>query len=98
MSRHVPRHARWSRLGPNEYRSGSAAVRFERGAWWGWISYRQRAAATEEDLLPQWQSRCDRLGPFKRPRNAMMAAEDHARLLKRRHGADIEIETLDKRQ
>jgi hypothetical protein len=100
MSRHVPRHARWSRLGPNEYRSGSTAVRFERGAWWGWVSYRQRASVleTEDDLLPPWQSRSDRLGPFKRPRNAMMAAEDHARLLKRRLGADVEIDTPDRRE
>jgi len=28
MSRHVPRHERWSKLGPNEYRLGSMLVRF----------------------------------------------------------------------
>jgi hypothetical protein len=95
MSKHVPRHARWSKLGPAEYRSGSALVRPSRGAWWAWVSYQQRDEPVPgEDA--SWQKRCDLLGPFKRPRNAMMAAEDHARLLKRRHGAAIAIEVIGK--
>jgi hypothetical protein len=91
MSKHIPRHARWSKVGPNEYRSHGTSVRFDRGAWWAWVSYRRRVEATPEDVLPPWQARCDRLGPFKRPRNAMMAAEEHALLLSRRHGDDFSL-------
>jgi hypothetical protein len=39
-----------------------------------------------------WQERADRLGPFKRPRNAMIAIEDHATLLKRQYGERAEIQ------
>jgi hypothetical protein len=91
MSRHVPRHARWQQFGPNVYQFGSASARFEKGAWWAWLSYRRQAEPTPEDVLP-WQDHCDRLGPFKRPRNAMMAVEEHARILKRRHGATVALE------
>ena len=98
MSRHVPRHERWSKIGPNEYRSGGALVRYAQGAWWAWLSYRQRQEPGPDDsLLPPWEEKCDRLGPFKRPRNAMIAAEQHAILLRRRHGENVAIETGDLR-
>src|SRR5204863_113575 len=98
MSRHVPRHERWSKLGPNEYRSGGALVRYAQGAWWAWLSYRQRQEPGPDDsLLPPWEDKCDRLGPFKRPRNAMIAAEQQAILLRRRHGENVAIETGDLR-
>ncbi len=86
MSRHVPRHERWSRLGPKEYQSADAAVRFEKGAWWAVVTYQQRDSAPQADVPPDWQHRSDRLGPFKRPRNAMIAAEEHVTLLQRKHG------------
>jgi hypothetical protein len=95
VSRHIPRHARWSKLGPAEYRSGSAVVRPARGAWWAWVAYSVRDEPTPGEEAP-WQERCDLLGPFKRPRNAMMAAEEHARLLKRRHGGNSTIEVVGK--
>ena len=94
MSRHIPRHARWNRLGPNEYRSGDANVRFERGAWWAVLSYRQLpedAPMTSPEAA--WERHADRLGPFKRPRNAMIAAEDRALILKRRHADRVQIES-----
>jgi len=88
---------RWSKLGPSEYRSGGAVVRYTQGAWWAWLSYRQREAVGPETVLPPWQEKCDRLGPFKRPRNAMIAAEQHAVLLRRRHGENVSVETGDLR-
>jgi hypothetical protein len=91
MSRHIPRHDRWSQHGPNEYRSGDAVVRFEKGAWWAVLSYRQRP---DDEAAPQgWRPRCDHLGPFKRPRNAMIAAEDRLQILKRRHGDRVAIDS-----
>jgi hypothetical protein len=88
MSRHIPRDERWSKLGPNEYRSGSLAVRYEKGAWWARVSYRQR----DEQPSEEWHEQSERLGPFKRPRNAMMAAEERVLLLGRRHGDNVRFE------
>ena len=64
MSRHVPRHERWSKLGPNEYRSGSAVVRYDKGAWWALVSYRRRDEAAAADAPAAWQDQSERLGPF----------------------------------
>ncbi len=66
MSRHKARHERWSKHGPNEYRLGATAVRYERGAWWAVLTYQQ--LPDDEAAPPEWQARADRLGPFKRPR------------------------------
>ena len=96
MTRHIPRHARWSKLGPNEYTSSCGAVRFHKGAWWAWVAYRQLPSDTVPDGPQEWQQRCDRLGPFKRPRNAMMAAEQHAILLQRRYGDQVMIGSPDR--
>jgi hypothetical protein len=87
MSRHVPRHERWSQLGPKEYRSGSIAVRYDKGAWWALVSYQER-----EDAAAPWRAEAERLGPFKRPRNAMMAAEERVLLLGRRHGDNVRFD------
>jgi hypothetical protein len=87
MSRHIPRHERWSKLGPNEYRSGSVAVRYEKGAWWAVLSYQQR-----EDPAADWYEQSERLGPYKRPRNAMIAAEERVLLLGRRYGDNVRFE------
>jgi hypothetical protein len=93
MSRHVPRHERWAKYGPNEYRSGSAVVRFEKGAWWALLTYRQLPDNVSPLDLDAWRDHSDRLGPFKRPRNAMIAAEDRAVLLKRRHGDRVVLDS-----
>ena len=94
MSRHIPRHARWNRLGPNEYRSGDAVVRFEKGSWWAVLSYRQLPDDEPTTFAEAgWERHEDRLGPFKRPRNAMIAAEDRATILKRRHADRVQLES-----
>ncbi len=92
MSRHVPRHERWSKRGPNEYRSGSIVVRYDKGAWWALVSYRQRDEQAPADDPPVWQEQTERIGPFKRPRNAMMAAEERVLLLGRRYGDNVRFE------
>lgn len=93
MSRHIPRSERWTKHGPNEHRSEVAAVRFERGAWWAHVAYRLLPAEHALPAPPEaWEEHADRLGPFKRPRNAMMAAEDHVLVLTRRHGHHVTFE------
>jgi hypothetical protein len=86
MSRHVPRHARWNKLGPSDYTAACGAVRYERGAWWACLAYRECEADPTSDVLLEWHEREERIGPFKRPRNAMMAAEERVTLLQRRLG------------
>jgi hypothetical protein len=92
MSRHVPRHDRWTAHGPIEHRSADGLrVFFERGAWWAEAAYRLRTEDLSPDGLAAWEPHVDRLGPFKRPRNAMVEAERHATFLKRRHGDRVEV-------
>jgi hypothetical protein len=88
MSRHIPRHERWSKHGPNEYRSAGVLVRYEKGAWWALVPYQLRAS---EDDTTVWEAQQDRIGPFKRPRNAMIAAEERVLLLQRRQGERVRI-------
>jgi hypothetical protein len=85
MSRHVPRKNRWARHGPAELRSADGmTVRFFKGAWWAEVAYRlQRDDGSGPTA---WAAHSDRLGPYKRPRNAMVEAERHAILLRNRHG------------
>jgi hypothetical protein len=80
-------------LGPKEYQSGGVQVRFDKGAWWAVLCYRELPVGAEETGAPAWQERSERLGPFKRPRNAMIAAEDRAVLLKRRLGDRVAIDS-----
>jgi hypothetical protein len=82
MTRHIPRKERWSRLGPNEYRSAWGRVYFRAGQWWGSLVYRVADPATHDlDERQTWEA-----GRFKRPRNAMIALEDKVTELQRRHG------------
>jgi hypothetical protein len=86
MSRHVPRRDRWDQRGPTEFASGPGLrVYFQRGAWWAAVAYRVRPADAPPDALAAWEPQTDTLGPFKRPRNAMVEAERHATFLERRH-------------
>jgi len=50
------------------------------------VAYRLRPEDAPPDVLPAWEAHADRLGPFKRPRNAQVEAERHATFLQNRHG------------
>jgi hypothetical protein len=90
MTRHVPRRDRWQRQGPSEHRSVEGhVVRFQKGAWWAEVSYHLLHTASSPEETSEWKLLTDRLGPFKRPRNAMVEAERHATLLRNRHGPAI---------
>ena len=91
MSRHTPRSERWEQRGPTDYSSGAGLrVFFRKGAWWAEIAYRIRPAEAPADALAPRESHTDTLGPFKRPRNAMVEAERHATFLERRHADRLE--------
>jgi hypothetical protein len=53
------------------------------------VAYRLRLAEAEPESLAAWESHTERLGPFKRPRNAMVEGERQVTFLRRRHGDAI---------
>ena len=91
MSRHVPRSDRWSSHGPNQHRSlDGPVVRLYKGEWWAVVAY--RLPVDGQDGPVTWQAHTDRLGPFRRPRNAMVEAERHVVALRNRHGERFLLE------
>src|SRR4051794_21819245 len=95
MSRHVPRKDRWEARGPAEFVSiDGSTVRFQKGAWWAEVAYSLSPAAPPPDQLQVWEAHLDRLGPFKRPRNAMVEAERHATMHRNRHGERVRFGIL----
>ena len=84
MSKHVSRKERWTRDGPTHSFSTQGQVVYEQRAWYGVVRYRTLAPAEGE--APVWTAQTLRLGPFKRPRNAMIAVEEEAMILQNRHG------------
>ena len=89
MSRHVPRRDRWQGHGSEQHRSlDGLLVRRYKGQWWADVAYQ----VLTEAQPPAWEGHHDTLGPFRRPRNAMVEAERHATLLRNRHGERIRFE------
>jgi hypothetical protein len=89
MSKHVGRKHRWSRVDAKTYASATGKVVYEQGAWHALFDYRTLVPPEREGGLPTWRSHRERLGPFKRPRNAMVALEREVTVLKNRHGKDV---------
>ena len=92
MSKHIGRKQRWTRESARRYSSRLGKVLHEQGAWYAVLEYRTLAPAESEQDLARWVPHAARLGPFKRPRNAMMAAEERVLLLSRRHGDNVRFE------
>jgi hypothetical protein len=85
MTKHIPRSARWSKMGPNEHRCGEGRVVFRAGQWFAEVSYSvQDKDSTESAEVQDWVA-----GRFKRARNAMIAVEDRVTELRRRHGPNV---------
>ena len=93
MSRHITRKERWTIHSPSERRSGEGlVVRFFKRAWWAEIPYRVQIDGKGS---VSWESHFERLGPFKRPRNAMVEAERYATILQNRHGDKVVFSRTD---
>ena len=93
MSRHIGRKQRWSQLDARRYTSALGQVFYEQNGWYADLDYKTLAPSQTDSSPPTWVSHHQRLGPYKRPRNAMIAAEDRAVLLKRRHGEHVVLES-----
>jgi len=91
MSKHVSRKERWSGDGPARHRcvDGMVVRRFK-GDWWADVAY-QLLVEEEEGAPPAWRPHLDTIGPFRRPRNAMVEAERHATALRNRYRERIRL-------
>jgi hypothetical protein len=91
MSKHISRKQRWNQDIPSQYSSLLGKVVYQERAWYGLLDYQTRVASEKVSELAGWQEHHVRLGPFKRPRNAMVALEREATILKNRHGDDFRL-------
>jgi hypothetical protein len=84
MSKHIGRKQRWTQASPREYSSSLGKVVYQQKAWYGLLRY--KTPAPEPSDVAVWVAHDERLGPFKRPRNAMVALEREVAILRNRHG------------
>ena len=90
MSRHVSRSERWAAAGPGRHRSADGpVVRRYKGDWWADVAY--LLLVEEPGDSPAWEPHTDTLGPFRRPRNAMVEAERHVTALRNRHAERVRL-------
>lgn len=89
MSRHVSRVERWTRHDSRRYSAPEGHVVYEKNGWYAVLDYRTLVTLEGEGGLPGWESHHQRLGPFKRPRNAMIALEREVTSLRNRHGDNV---------
>lgn len=91
MSKHVGRKERWAQENASCYRSDLGAVVYERGAWYALLDYQTLVPGEPAHELPTWEAHRERLGPFKRPRNAMVALEREVTFLRNHHGGNVRV-------
>src|SRR5262245_4559081 len=89
MSKHISRKERWTQKSTSEYSSVLGRVVYRERAWFALLDY--KTLSHDENQLPCWTAHEMRLGPFKRPRNAMVALEREATALQNRHGENVLI-------
>jgi hypothetical protein len=92
MSKHVGRKHRWTRTDAKTYLSASGKVVYDRGAWHAAFAYRVQTPPEHAGGLPGTDAVSRRLGPFKRPRDAMVALEREITALKNHHGENVSFD------
>lgn len=91
MSKHQGRKGRWTEVDPRTHTSALGTVRYRQDAWYARLVYRVREPAAAAGELPAWVTYDRWLGPFKRPRNAMVELEREVTVLRNRHGDDVQV-------
>ena len=91
MSKHVSRKQRWTQKDAKNYASDLGRVAYVQDGWYALLDYKTLVPPESEGGLPAWRPHDQRIGPFKRPRNAMVALEREVAFLKNRHGKEILI-------
>jgi hypothetical protein len=89
VSKHQGRRQRWTQETSTRHVSALGRVVYEQNAWYAILEYRTQNAGTLP--APTWTAHERRLGPYKRPRNAMVALEEEVTILRNRHGTDVLI-------
>jgi hypothetical protein len=89
MSKHQSRKQRWTQVDSKRYASALGTVVYERNGWFAVLDYRLLAPRQNESDPAQWTPHTRQLGPYRRPRNAMVALEREATMLKNRHGQEV---------
>jgi hypothetical protein len=89
MSKHLGRKERWTQESSTRYASLAGTVLYRERAWYALVDY--KTLAHDEQHMPVWTTRDMQLGPFKRPRDAMVALEREVTALQNRHGNNILI-------
>jgi hypothetical protein len=91
MSKHVGRKQRWTERDARTWTSSLGPVVYRQDAWYARLVYRVRTPSKVEGELPAWLSYDRWLGPYRRPRNAMVELEREVAVLRNRHDGDVEI-------
>ena len=91
MGKHVGRKQRWAQKDARTYTSALGPVVYRQDAWYARLAYQVREPPTEEGGLPSWVAYDRWLGPYKRPRNAMVELEREVTILRNRHGDDVRV-------
>jgi hypothetical protein len=89
MSKHIGRKQRWTQESSTRYSSDLGKVSYRERAWYALLDY--RTATFGDNQMPNWTAQSMQLGPFKRPRNAMVALEREVTMLRNRHGDNVLI-------
>lgn len=87
MSKHIGRKQRWTQESSTRYVSDLGTVAYRERAWYALLDY--RTLSFDDQRLPVWTAQHMQLGPYKRPRNAMVALEREVTALQNRHGKDV---------
>ena len=90
MAKNAGRKGRWTLRDARTYTSALGPVVYRQDAWYALLAYQIREQAGE-GTLPAWVAYDRWLGPYKRPRNAMVELEREATYLRNRHDADVRI-------
>ena len=89
MSKHVSRKQRWTQESSTHYSSALGTVVHRERAWYGLLDY--KTLSHDENQMQVWTDQTMQLGPYKRPRNAMVALEREVTALQNRHGENVLI-------
>jgi hypothetical protein len=91
MSKHIGRKQRWTERDPRTWTSALGPVVYSQDAWYAQLVYRVRTPSEVDGELPSWVNYNRWLGPYRRPRNAMVELEREVAVLCNRHGSDVQI-------
>jgi hypothetical protein len=84
MSKHISRKQRWTQESSTRYSSALGTVVYRERAWYALFDY--KTLPHDDHQMPVWTAQTRQLGPYKRPRTAMVALEREVIALQNRQG------------